>query len=132
MNMDRNCRALLSWHEFASLRRLRSDSRHRTSSGHRQLLIMPKTRLCGELLVRFRMDVANVFEESGKETLIQVLRTDPEVFWELVHKTLRRKEAARLGPSPLDADLDWLVERAVAGLRRGTPHEGKPARGRMH
>ncbi len=37
--MDRNYRALLSWHEFASLRRLRSDSRHRTSSEHRQLLL---------------------------------------------------------------------------------------------
>jgi hypothetical protein len=39
MNMDRNYGALLSWHEFASLRRLRSDSRHRTSSRHRQLLL---------------------------------------------------------------------------------------------
>lgn len=37
--MDRNYRALLSWHELASLRRLRSDSRHRTSSRHRRLLL---------------------------------------------------------------------------------------------
>lgn len=37
--MDRNYRALLSWHEFASLRRLRSDPRHRTSSRHRRLLL---------------------------------------------------------------------------------------------
>ena len=37
--MDRNYRALLSGHEFASLHRLRSDSRHRTSSSHRRLLL---------------------------------------------------------------------------------------------
>jgi hypothetical protein len=39
MNMDRNYKALLSWHEFASLRRLRSDSKHRTSGRHRRLLL---------------------------------------------------------------------------------------------
>src|SRR6185437_11686000 len=39
MNMDRNNRALLSWHEFASLRRLRSNSRQQISSRHRQLLL---------------------------------------------------------------------------------------------
>jgi hypothetical protein len=37
--MDRNRRALLSWHEFAALRRLRSDPKQRISSGHRRLLL---------------------------------------------------------------------------------------------
>jgi hypothetical protein len=89
-------------------------------------------RLRGALLARFRMDLANAFEELGKQVLKTMLADHPDAFWELVHKTLRRDEAALLGPTPSDADLDWLVERAVAGLRRGTPHEGKPTRGRMH
>lgn len=37
--MDRNYRALLSWHEFASLRRLRSDPKRQISGNHRQLLL---------------------------------------------------------------------------------------------
>ena len=93
---------------------------------------MAKTRLRGELLVRFRMDLANVFEETGKQTLIKTLQEDPETFWYLVRRTLSGEEAVRLGPNPSDAQLDWLVERAVAGIRRGTADEGKPVKGRMH
>jgi hypothetical protein len=37
--MDRNRRALLSWHEFAALRRLRSDPKQLISSGHRRLVL---------------------------------------------------------------------------------------------
>jgi hypothetical protein len=40
--MDRNCsncRAPLSWHEIAALRRLKSDSKHQASNGRWQLLL---------------------------------------------------------------------------------------------
>jgi hypothetical protein len=83
-------------------------------------------------MVRFKMALATYYEETGKASLIQTLRDDPETFWHLVSRALTKREALGLSDNPSDRDLDRIVERVVAGIRMGTPHEGKPTRGRMH
>jgi hypothetical protein len=79
------------------------------------------------------MALADTFEKHGRYVIRDVLRTDPDVIWDVAAKYMHPSEARRrFHPDAADAEVDWLAERVLAQLRRGTPDEGKPPRGRMH
>jgi len=61
------------------------------------------------------------------QTMRRVMADDPATFRQLVASV-----GETIGPDPTDEDLDRLADRLVAGLRRGTPDEGKPLLKRMH
>jgi hypothetical protein len=76
---------------------------------------------------RYIMELADTFEAHGREILKKVREDEPEKFWLFVSGVMRSDEALRLALDPSDEDLDIVVDRVVAGLRRGTSDEGKVA-----
>jgi hypothetical protein len=82
----------------------------------------------------FLMALADSFEEHGRSMLRAALKREPETFRGLAENYLGEQEGARFCRRRryTDEDLDWLSDRVVAGLRYGTPAEGKPVAKRLH
>jgi hypothetical protein len=82
----------------------------------------------------FLMALADSFEKHGRSTLRAALKHEPETFRDLAENYLSEREGTRFCRRRryTDEDLDWLAERVVAGLRHGTPAEGKPVAKRLH
>jgi hypothetical protein len=71
------------------------------------------------------MNLANTFEEHGRDILKNARQDEPARLWFFVSGILEWDDAIDLGWDPSDEDLDHLVERIVMALRAGTPDEGK-------
>ena len=95
---------------------------------------MAKRKSRGERVpVESIMTLADTFEKHGREVIRNVLKTDPDVIWDMAANYMHPSEARRrFHPDAPDAEVDWLAEHVLAWLRRGTPDEGKPSRGWMH
>ena len=86
----------------------------------------------------FLMALADNFEQSGADTLLACLQTDPEVFWDLARRTLSPGIVSQMPDDPRSYTLPQgrfllqvIAGRAAAGIRTGTVAEGKPPRGRL-
>jgi hypothetical protein len=86
--------------------------------------------------VSMRMAIADHFEMYGADAMAETLQADPAAFWRLARRIVPPAALSRLTAETL-ADpggrevLRLMAECAAAGIRAGTPAEGKPARRRL-
>jgi hypothetical protein len=80
----------------------------------------------------FLMDMADVLEDAGVPYLRRVAEEAPEAFADLLAKIASPAMVKAIIADPSDAELGRVLSVTVAGIRRGTPAEGKPSRRGLH